>query len=403
MVLSKKAEEISPSLTLSITAKAKKMKAEGIDVIGFGAGEPDFNTPKNIQEAAIKAIKDGMTKYTAASGIVELKKAIIQKLKKDNDLSYLSSQIIVSTGAKQCLANVFQAILNSGDEVIIGSPYWVSYPELVKLADGKPVYVKTEENNKFKLTIKNLNRALTSKTKAIVLNSPSNPTGTVYTRDELVEIADFARINNLIIISDEIYEKLLYGSNTHISIASISEDAYIRTIVINGVSKAYAMTGWRIGYAAGSAEIIALMSNIQSHTTSNPNSIAQYASVEALNGDQDEVVKMIEQFKIRRDYMVDRINSINNLSCLKPEGAFYVMVNISNLLNKSIDGKIIKDSIVFSDLLLEKEKVAVIPGIAFGVDDFIRISYATSMENIKKGLDRIARFVNNIKIDLHTF
>jgi len=396
MVLSKKAEEISPSLTLSITAKAKKMKAEGIDVIGFGAGEPDFNTPKNIQEAAIKAIKDGMTKYTAASGIVELKKAIIQKLKKDNDLSYLSSQIIVSTGAKQCLANVFQAILNSGDEVIIGSPYWVSYPELVKLADGKPVYVKTEENNKFKLTIKNLNRALTSKTKAIVLNSPSNPTGTVYTRDELVEIADFARINNLIIISDEIYEKLLYGSNTHISIASISEDAYIRTIVINGVSKAYAMTGWRIGYAAGSAEIIALMSNIQSHTTSNPNSIAQYASVEALNGDQDEVVKMIEQFKIRRDYMVDRINSINNLSCLKPEGAFYVMVNISNLLNKSIDGKIIKDSIVFSDLLLEKEKVAVIPGIAFGVDDFIRISYATSMENIKKGLDRIARFVNNI-------
>jgi len=396
MVLSKKAEEISASLTLAITAKAKKMKADGIDVIGFGAGEPDFNTPKNIREAAIKAIKDGMTRYTAASGIVELKQAIIQKLKKENNLSYVPSQIIVSAGAKQCLANVFQAILNPGDEVIIGSPYWVSYPELVKLADGKPVYVKTEESNKFKLTIKNLNIALTSKSKAIVLNSPSNPTGTVYSKDELMEIADFAKTNSLIIISDEIYEKLLYGSNAHISIASLSEDAYRRTIVINGVSKAYAMTGWRIGYAAGSTEIVALMSNIQSHTTSNPNSIAQYASVEALKGEQDEVVKMIEQFKIRRDYMVERINSINNLSCLKPEGAFYVMVNICNVLNKSIHGKVIKDSIVFSDILLEKEKVAVIPGIAFGVDNFIRISYATSMENIKEGLDRIARFVENI-------
>jgi len=396
MVLSKKAEQISPSLTLAITAKAKKMKSEGIDVIGFGAGEPDFNTPKNIQEAAIKAIKDGMTKYTAASGIVELKQAIIQKLKKDNNLSYSTSQIIVSTGAKQCLANVFQAILNPGDEVIIGCPYWVSYPELVKLADGKPVYVKTEESNKFKLTIKNLNRVLTSKSKALILNSPSNPTGTVYSKTELMEIANFAKTNNLIVISDEIYEKLLYGSNAHISIASISEDAYMRTIVINGVSKAYAMTGWRIGYAAGSVEIVALMSNIQSHTTSNPNSIAQYASVEALNGEQDEVVKMTEQFKIRRDYMVERINSINNLSCLKPEGAFYVMVNISNVLNKSIHGKVIKDSMVFSDLLLEKENVAVIPGIAFGVDNFIRLSYATSMENIKNGIDRIERFVDNI-------
>lgn len=396
MVLSKKAEQISPSLTLDITAKAKKMKADGIDVIGFGAGEPDFNTPKNIQNAAIKAIQEGMTRYTAASGIIELKQAIIQKLNKENNLSYVPSQIIVSTGAKQCLANVFQAILNPGDEVLIGVPYWVSYPELVKLADGEPVYVKTEEINEFKITIQNLNRALTSKSKAIVLNSPNNPTGTVYSKEELIRIADFAKINNLIIISDEIYEKLLYGSNEHISIASLSDDAYNRTIVINGVSKAYAMTGWRIGYAAGSAEIIALMSNIQSHTTSNPNSIAQYASVEALNGQQDDVYKMVEQFKLRRDYMVERINSINNLSCIKPEGAFYVMVNICNVLNKSKDGKIIKDSLTFSDLLLKKEKVAVIPGIAFGVDNFIRLSYATSMENIKNGLDRIARFVENI-------
>lgn len=396
MLLSKKAEQISPSLTLAITAKAKKMKADGIDVIGFGAGEPDFNTPKNIQDAAIKAIQEGMTRYTAASGIVELKQAIIQKFKMDNNLTYTPSQIIVSTGAKQCLANVFQAILNPGDEVLIGVPYWVSYPELVKLADGEPVYVETEEINEFKLTIKSLNKALTSKSKVIVLNSPNNPTGTVYSKEELIEIADFAKINNLIIISDEIYEKLLYGNNGHISIASLSEDAYNRTIVINGVSKAYAMTGWRIGYAAASTEIVALMSNIQSHTTSNPNSIAQYASVEALNGQQEDVSKMIEQFKLRRDYMVDRINSINNLSCIKPEGAFYVMVNISNILNKTVDGKIIKDSLTFSELLLEKEKVAVIPGIAFGVDNFIRLSYATSMENIKNGLDRIEKFTQNI-------
>ncbi|MBU3169988.1 pyridoxal phosphate-dependent aminotransferase [Clostridium estertheticum] len=396
MVLSKKAGKISTSLTLDITAKAKKMKADGIDVIGFGAGEPDFNTPENIREAAIKAINEGMTKYTAASGIIELKQAIIKKLKKDNSLNYITDQIIVSTGAKQCLANVFQAILNPGDEVIIGAPYWVSYPELVKLADGVPVFVETEESNKFKLTITNLNRAITSKSKAIILNSPNNPTGTVYSREELMNIAEFAKINNLIIISDEIYEKLLYAANDHISIASLSEDAYLRTIVINGLSKAYAMTGWRVGYAAGSKEIIALMSNIQSHTTSNPNSIAQYASVEALSGEQDDMHSMIEQFKIRRNYMVKRINSINNLSCIEPEGAFYVMVNISNIFNKLIDGKVIKDSISFSKLLLEKEKVAVIPGIAFGAENFIRLSYATSMENIKQGLDRIESFVSNI-------
>ncbi|MBU3126451.1 pyridoxal phosphate-dependent aminotransferase [Clostridium tagluense] len=396
MIFSKKAKQISPSLTLDITAKAKKMRADGIDVIGFGAGEPDFNTPKNIQDAAIKAIQEGKTKYTASSGIIELKQAIIQKLKSDNNLTYIPSQIIVSTGAKQCLANVFQTILNPGDEVLIGAPYWVSYPELVKLADGEPVYVQTEEIHKFKLTIENLNRAITSKSKAIVLNSPSNPTGTVYSREELIEIADFAKINNLFIISDEIYEKLLYGTNPHISIATLSEDAYNRTIVINGVSKAYAMTGWRIGYAAASTEIIALMSNLQSHTTSNPNSIAQYASVEAINGKQDDMHVMVEQFKLRRDCMVERINSISNLSCIEPEGAFYVMVNLCKVLNKSIDGKIIKDSLQFSELLLQKEKVAVIPGIAFGADNFIRLSYATSMENIKNGIDRIAKFVENI-------
>lgn len=397
MILSKKAMEISPSLTLAITAKAKKMKADGIDVIGFGAGEPDFNTPKNIQDAAIKAIQQGLTRYTAASGIVELKEAIIKKLKEDNNLTYKTSQIIISTGAKQCLANVFQAILNPGDEVIVGIPYWVSYPELIQLADGVPVFADSEESNAFKLTVEALEKVVTEKTKAIIINSPNNPTGTVYTKGELEALANFAKEKELLIISDEIYEKLLYGEEGHISIASLSEDAYNRTIVINGVSKAYAMTGWRIGYAAASEKITSLMSNIQSHTTSNPCSISQYASVEALNGDQSEVEAMKKEFKARRDFMVDKINSINNLSCVKPEGAFYVMVNISKLLNKEVDGKLIKDSLSFSDLLLEKEKVAVIPGIAFGVDNFIRLSYATSMDNIKNGLDRIERFVNTIK------
>lgn len=397
MILSKKATQISPSLTLAITAKAKKMRAEGIDVIGFGAGEPDFNTPKNIQDAAIKAIEQGLTRYTAASGIIELKEAIVKKFKEDNNLTYKTSQIIISTGAKQSLANVFQAILNPGDEVIVGVPYWVSYPELIQLADGVPVFVQSEEENAFKLTVEALEKSVTEKTKAIIINSPNNPTGTVYTRNELESLANFAKEKDLLIISDEIYEKLLYGEEGHVSIASLSDDAYNRTIVINGVSKAYAMTGWRIGYAAASEEITALMSNIQSHTTSNPCSISQYASVEALNGDQREVESMKKEFKSRRDFMVDRINSINNLSCVKPQGAFYVMVNISKLLNKEVDGKIIKDSLVFGELLLEKEKVAVIPGIAFGVDNFIRLSYATSMENIKNGLDRIEKFVNEIK------
>lgn len=396
MKLSNKAMQISPSLTLAITAKAKKMKADGIDVIGFGAGEPDFNTPKNIQEAGIKAIQEGLTRYTAASGIAELKDAIVKKFKADNNLNYKPSQIIISTGAKQCLANALQAILNPGDEVLVGAPYWVSYPELIQLADGKAVFVETREENAFKLTVQALEKASTNKTKAFILNSPNNPTGTVYTKEELVKLAEFAKKNDLLIISDEIYEKLLYGEEGHISIASISEDAYNRTIVINGVSKAYAMTGWRLGYAASSEEITKLMSNIQSHTTSNPCSISQYASVEALNGDQSEVENMKKQFKARRDFMVDRINSINNLSCVKPEGAFYVMVNISKVLGKEFDGKVIKDSLTFSDLLLEKEKVAVIPGIAFGVDNFIRLSYATSMDNIKNGLDRIEKFVSSI-------
>ncbi|WP_032121600.1 pyridoxal phosphate-dependent aminotransferase [Clostridium amazonitimonense] len=397
MNFSCKAEQIAPSLTLAITAKAKKMKAEGIDVIGFGAGEPDFNTPENIQNAAIEAMKKGLTRYTPASGISELKDAIIKKFKNDNGLSYTQSQIIISTGAKQCLANVFQAILNPGDEVIVPTPYWVSYPELISLADGIPVYVNSGDENNFKYTVEDLKAVLTNKTKAIIINSPNNPTGTIYNKEELQQIAEFCKENDIAIISDEIYEKLIYGNKEHVSIASVSEDAYNRTIVINGVSKSYAMTGWRIGYAAGPEKIIKLMSNIQSHTTSNPNSIAQYAAVEALEGEQETIKFMINEFKNRKDYMVDRINNINSISCINPDGAFYVMIKIDTLLNKDFNGEIIKDSMDFSRLLLECEKVAVIPGDAFGVNNYIRLSYATSMENIKEGLNRIESFINKIK------
>jgi len=397
MILSRKAQQIEPSITLAITAKAKKMKAEGIDVIGFGAGEPDFNTPEYIQEAAIKAIKEGHTKYTPASGIMELKEAIVEKFSKDNGLRYNTSQVIVSTGAKQSLANVFAATLNPGDEVIIPVPYWVSYPELVKLADGVPVFVETKEESGFKYTIENLEKAVTDKTKMILINSPNNPTGTVYSKEELQAIANFAKEKDILILSDEIYEKLIYGDTKHVSIASLSEDAYKRTIIINGVSKAYSMTGWRIGYAAATEEMVKLMSNIQSHTTSNPNSIAQYASVAALRGDSSSMASMVAEFKNRRDYMVNKINTIDGLSCITPEGAFYVMINISEVFGKKSNDIEIKDSMGFSGELLDKEKVAVIPGIGFGMDNYVRLSYATSMENIEKGLNRIEKFVKELK------
>ncbi|MBV7274927.1 pyridoxal phosphate-dependent aminotransferase [Clostridium sp. PL3] len=397
MILSKKAKQIQPSITLAITAKAKAMKAEGIDVIGFGAGEPDFNTPENIQNAAIDAIRKGYTKYTPASGTIELKKAIVDKFNKDNNLKYETSQIIVSSGAKQSLANTFSATLNPGDEVIVPIPYWVSYPELIKLADGVPVFVETNEENSFKYTIEALRNAMTEKTKMILLNSPNNPTGTVYTEEELKAIAELAKEKDILILSDEIYEKLIYGDTKHISIASLSQDAYNRTIVINGVSKTYSMTGWRIGYAAASEEIVKLMSNIQSHTTSNPNSIAQYASVAALEGDEEQMNKMVTEFKRRREYMVNKINLIDGLSCMNPEGAFYVMMNISKIFGKKCNKNEIKDSISFSEQLLDKEKVAVIPGIGFGVDNYVRLSYATSMENIERGLDRIEKFVKELE------
>lgn len=397
MQLSKKAGNISPSITLEITAKANELKSQGIDVVSFGAGEPDFNTPENIIEAAIKAMKDGKTKYTPAGGILQLKETICNKFKNDNNLEYKPSQIIVSTGAKQSLANSFMAILNPGDEVLIPVPYWVSYPELVKLADGVPVFVNTDEKDNYKYTIESLNSALTSKTKAILLNSPNNPTGTIYNKGELVEIAEFAKENDLIIISDEIYEKLIYDGNEHISIASLSQDAYERTIVINGVSKTYAMTGWRLGYAAASEQIVKRMTSIQSHMTSNVNTIAQYAAIEALNGPIEDLKTMVKEFESRRNFMIEKLNNIDGLSIIKPNGAFYIMVNISEYLNASLNDTNIRNSLDFAKVLLEEEKVAVIPGSGFGLDNYIRLSYATSKEIIGKGIDRISSFLNKLK------
>ena len=396
MKLSRKAEALAASLTLEITAKANEMKKKGIDVVSFGAGEPDFNTPDYIKEAAIKAINDNHTRYTATSGIIELKKAIVKKFKEDNGLEYSENQILISTGAKQSLANVFSAILNEGDEVLINIPYWVTYPELVKLNGGVPVFIETKKENSFKFTLKELEENCTERTKAILINSPNNPTGSVYTEEELRVIAEFAREKDLIIISDEIYEKLIYDGKKHISIASLSEDAFNRTIVINGVSKTYAMTGWRIGYSAAPIEINKLMTNIQSHTTSNANAIAQYAALAALEGNDDEIKAMVEEFARRKNYMIESINNIDLLETLHPNGAFYVMVDVSKLFGKKCDGKVIKGSIDFAKAILEKEKVAVIPGIAFGNDNYIRLSYATSMENIEEGIRRIEKFIKSL-------
>lgn len=397
MELSRKAQRIEASVTLAITAKAKEMKENGIDVISFGAGEPDFNTPANIINAAIKAMEEGNTKYTNVNGILPLREAICKKFKEDNGLIYKPSQIVVSTGAKQSLANVFLAILNPGDEVIVPNPYWVSYPELIGLADGKAVFVESDETSSYKFTKENLEKVVTEKTKAIILNTPNNPTGTIYNKEELIEIAEFAKKHDLIIVSDEMYEKLIYDGEKHVSIASVSDDAYERTIVINGLSKSYAMTGWRLGYCGASEKIVKLMTNIQSHMTSNVCSITQYAAVEALNGPQDKVKEMIVEFERRRNYMAKTLEEMNNLSIIKPQGAFYIMINIDKCLGKEINGERINDSMDFSAKLLEHEKVAVIPGKAFGLDNYVRVSYATSMESIEKGLERINKFVNKLK------
>ena len=393
-MLSNKARAISSSPTLAIDAKFKQMKANGEDVVGFGCGEPDFDTPQYIKDAAIAAINSGKTKYTPAAGTLELRKAVAEKFKRENGLDYAPSDIVVSNGAKHSLMNALTAILNPGDEVILPAPFWVSYPELIKLADGVPVIINTKEENEFKAKAEDLKRALTPKTKAIILNSPSNPTGMVYTKEELKEIADFAVENNLYVVSDEIYEHLIYEGE-HISIASFNDKIKALTIVINGVSKTYAMTGWRIGYAAAAPEIAKIMSNVQSHASSNPNSIAQAATVAALSGGDEEIERMRRHFKNRRDYMVEAINSIDGVSCRMPHGAFYIMMNIDELIGKTYYGKIINNSDDFAELFLEKAKVAVVPGTGFGAANFVRWSYATSMDNIVEGIQRLKNFLEN--------
>jgi len=393
-VFSERASSISPSLTLAISAKAKAMKKQGLDVVGFGAGEPDFDTPAHIKEKAKQAVDSGYTKYTPASGMPELKETIIKKFERDNDLSYEKDEIIVGCGAKHVIFEIIFSLIEKGDEVIIPSPYWLSYPEMVKLAGGKPVFADTSGDS-FKITPDTLAGFITDRTKLLILNSPSNPTGVVYTKEELEGLSKIIETGNLYCISDEIYEKLIYDGIKHISIASLSAKMRKKTIVINGVSKAYSMTGWRIGYGAGPEQIIKIASSIQSHTTSNPASISQMASIEALEGSQDEVYKMGGEFRRRRDYLIERIAKIKSLSLI--QGAFYCFVNISTVFGKKFDDKEIDSSITFSEVLLDKEMVAVVPGIAFGNDNFIRLSYATSMQNLKKGLDRIERFVDSLR------
>ncbi len=396
MEATERVKNIAPSLTLEITAKAKKMKAEGISVIGFGAGEPDFNTPDYINDAAKKAIDIGFTKYTAASGMPELKRAVCEKFRKDNHLEYTEDQIVISSGAKSSLFHAIEAIVQEGDEVLLPSPYWLTYPELVALAGGKTVYVPASKENGYKVTVNDLQKALTPKTKALIFNSPNNPTGAVYSEEEVRKIAAFVEETGIYVIADEIYEKLVYGGAKHYSIAQYSEKVKEQTIVINGVSKTYSMTGWRIGYLAAPKNIAKAIGSMQSHTASNPCSIAQYATVAALSGGEDFIEKMIKTFDERRRYMYDRLSHMKGVDCAKPEGAFYVFADVSALYGKSFDGEKIEGSLQFASAALKKG-VALIPGIAFGDDKSIRLSYAISMEDIKEGLNRLEQFISELK------
>ena len=394
MMISKLAREIAPSSTLAITAKANALKAEGVDVVGFGAGEPDFDTPSYIKEAAIKAINEGFTKYTPASGILSLRKAIANKLEKENSISYTPEQIVVNNGAKHSLVNSFMSILNEGDEVIIPVPYWLSYPEMVKIAYGKPVFVQTKKQNSYKMTADEFENAITSKTKAVIINSPSNPTGAVYTREELKSLADIAVKHNIWIVADEIYEYLIYKGAKHTSIASLSKEIYEHTITINGLSKSHSMTGWRIGYIAAPLEVAKAAANIQSHATSNPNSIAQKAAEAAISTENSFVNDMIAEFARRRDYMYEELIKIPGFDVVKPEGAFYCFIDIANILGKTYKGETISTAADFAGRILEDYNVALVPCADFGAPTCIRLSYAISIESIKKGLDRIKQFVN---------
>ncbi|MFO0752253.1 MAG: pyridoxal phosphate-dependent aminotransferase [Thermodesulfovibrionales bacterium] len=388
-MLSERAAKIKPSPTLAVDAKAKAMKAQGIDVVNFGVGEPDFDTPDYVKEAAIRAIRDGFTKYTPVGGIDELKDAVADKFRRDNGLDYARDEVIVSCGAKHSLYTIAQALFGPGDEILIPSPYWVSYPDQALLNDATPVCIKTYEKDGFVVRPEALSEAVTKKTKALILNSPSNPTGRTYGRKDLEAIAGIVLRHDMYVISDEIYEKLVYDGTEHVSIASLGKEIKERTIVVNGLSKSHAMTGWRIGYAAGPKELIKTMTNIQSQSTSNPTSIAQKAAVAALTGPEDFVAMMRGEFDKRRTFLVDGLNALKEVCCLNPTGAFYAFPNVSLLYGKKAGTRSIRSSLDLALYLLEEAKVALVHGDAFGDDNHIRISYATSMENIRKGLDRI--------------
>ncbi|MBM7647961.1 aspartate aminotransferase [Bacillus ectoiniformans] len=387
--LAERVKALTPSTTLAITAKAKEMKAQGIDVIGLGAGEPDFNTPEHIIQAAYESMQKGQTKYTPSGGLVELKDAVINKFKEDQGIEYKRSEIIVTVGAKHALYTLFQVILDEGDEVIIPTPFWVSYPEQVKLADGKPVYVEGKEDNQFKITPEQLEEVITDRTKAVIINSPSNPTGMLYTKEELQALGEVAIKKNIWIISDEIYEKLVYGDHKHVSIAELSPELKEQTIIINGVSKSHSMTGWRIGYAAGNEQVIKAMTDLASHSTSNPTATSQYGSIAAYEGTQEPVEEMKKAFEERLNVIHGKLNAIPGFSCLKPQGAFYLFPNVKEAAKmtgfEDVDG--------FVKALLEEAKVAVIPGSGFGSPDNIRLSYATSLELLEKAVERMSEYV----------
>lgn len=391
--VSKIAEAVRASTTLAVDSLAKQMKADGLDVVGFGTGEPDFNTPDNINMAAVKAICDGKTKYTPAAGIIPLRKAIAQKLKDDCGIDYDYTQIVVASGAKHSVYIALAAITNPGDEIIIPAPFWVSYYEMVRMVGGTPVIVSAGEEQDFKITAEQLEAAITDKTKCLMLNNPSNPTGMIYSRDELQAIADVCVKHDLYILADEIYYQLIYDGMEFTSLASLGEEVKERTLLINGVSKSYAMTGWRVGYCAANKTLAKIMSNFLSHSTGAPSTISQWASVEALTGPQESIEAMRLAFLERRDYIVKRINEIPGVSCIKPNGAFYVMMNMEKLVGRTLGGKLIENDDDFAVALLEKALVAVVPCSGFGMKNFVRWSYAASMENIEKGLDRLEKFI----------
>jgi aspartate aminotransferase len=396
MKLSARAERLQPSATLTITAKAKALKSQGVDVIGFGAGEPDFDSPLHVKEAAIRAINEGMTKYTGVGGIDELKDAIIHRLKEDHNLEYEKSEIITSVGAKHTLYNVIQVLFDSGDEVIVPAPYWVSYPEQIRLAEATPVILDTKESEGFKITPESLKNCINSNTKALILNYPSNPTGATYNEEELRAIVNVAMEAGLIIISDEIYEKIIYGGIKHIPVAALGENIKKSTILVNGVSKTYSMTGWRIGYAAGDKDVISAMSKLQGQSTSNPTSISQWAAIAAFTGDHKIIEDRTKEFEQRKNYIVEKLNEIPEITCFDPQGAFYVFPNVSGCYGKEFNGKVLNNSLDFTEFILDEAKVAVVPGVAFGADDYVRISYATSMDDIVKGINRITEAITKL-------